>query len=106
MRLSELIGLKNSSIDLYASTLKALGKRNKERLIPFGPHLKKLIEEYKKLRKKRKITHTEDYFFVTDNGKSCIKIRLPESKTVLVPYTQYRKTKPSRIAPTPLLHTC
>ena len=34
MRRSELTGLKESSVDLSALTVKVLGKRNKERLIP------------------------------------------------------------------------
>jgi len=44
MRLSELIGLKDLSINLKDRTLKVLGKRNKERVIPFTQSLVKLIE--------------------------------------------------------------
>ncbi len=36
MRESELIGLKNMSVDTRKGELKVLGKRNKERIIPFG----------------------------------------------------------------------
>jgi integrase/recombinase XerC len=44
MRLSELVGLKTSDIDLSRNTLRVLGKRNKVRLIPLhdeGIHLLK-----------------------------------------------------------------
>ncbi|MFA6260207.1 MAG: tyrosine-type recombinase/integrase [Bacteroidia bacterium] len=43
MRLSELIGLKHSDIDTERKTLKVLGKRNKERIIPFTEELNQEI---------------------------------------------------------------
>lgn len=49
MRLSELINLKLSDVDLYNDQLKVLGKRNKQRIIPFGAELKRQIQEYMKL---------------------------------------------------------
>lgn len=36
MRLSELINLKFQDIDFYEKSIKVLGKRNKERIIPLG----------------------------------------------------------------------
>ena len=36
MRLSELIGLDDGDVDFAASVIKVTGKRNKQRLIPFG----------------------------------------------------------------------
>lgn len=46
MRRSELIHLKLKDIDFSNNTLKVLGKRNKERLIPIIPELKKSLESY------------------------------------------------------------
>ena len=46
IRLSELINLKDTDIDMTRHTLKVLGKRNKERIIPFGDALGKEIENY------------------------------------------------------------
>ena len=46
MRLSELINLKQGSIDLSKGQLKVLGKRNKERIIPFGPELGREIKAW------------------------------------------------------------
>ncbi|MEO5570874.1 MAG: tyrosine-type recombinase/integrase [Bacteroidia bacterium] len=46
MRRGELIGLKNSSLDFGNDTLKVLGKRNKERIIPITPSLVKLLKKY------------------------------------------------------------
>ncbi len=68
MRLSELIGLKESSIDLYQCNLKVLGKRNKERIIPFTDKLKEIIRSYLHVRKQ--IAASSDSFFITDKGKT------------------------------------
>jgi integrase/recombinase XerC len=46
MRLSELINLKQSDIDFHQSALKVLGKRNKERLIPFSNKFADLLKNY------------------------------------------------------------
>ena len=46
MRLSELLHLTRSDFDLYSQNVKVLGKRNKERLIPFGNQAKTTIEKY------------------------------------------------------------
>jgi len=50
MRLSELMNLKLTDVDFYSNQLKVLGKRNKERIIPFTNELKKQIESYLKLK--------------------------------------------------------
>ncbi|MEE1899265.1 tyrosine-type recombinase/integrase [Flavobacterium rakeshii] len=46
MRRAELIGLKLSSYDKNAGTLKVLGKRNKERILPVLPCTAELITKY------------------------------------------------------------
>ena len=46
IRLAELIGLKVSDVNLGQSTIKVLGKRNKERVIPVANSLKHLIQKY------------------------------------------------------------
>jgi integrase/recombinase XerC len=69
MRRSELINLKISDVDFYRSTLKVLGKRNKERLIPMGKTLVSGLEAYLKLRKPIQSVSEEGYLFVHENGK-------------------------------------
>ncbi len=66
MRRSELIGLKNTSIDLSQSIVKVVGKRNKERQIPLLNSVIKSIETYRV--EKMKINSKEDYFFITNKG--------------------------------------
>lgn len=51
IRLSELINLKISDIDFASQTIKVLGKRKKERIIPFGTIIKNDILHYLKYRK-------------------------------------------------------
>ncbi len=46
LRRAELINLKETDLDLISLQLKVLGKRNKERIIPFSIHLKRCIQEY------------------------------------------------------------
>ncbi len=50
LRCSELINLKDSDINQARGELKVLGKRNKERIVPFGTELSQMIERYKHLR--------------------------------------------------------
>ncbi|HRH67399.1 MAG TPA: tyrosine-type recombinase/integrase [Bacteroidia bacterium] len=68
MRLSELIGLRDLSVDSYQGQLKVLGKRNKERIIPFTNKLKGLIKEYRDERDQH--FSAVPSFFVTDKGKT------------------------------------
>jgi integrase/recombinase XerC len=46
IRLSELVNLKQSDIDFHQSSIKVLGKRNKERIIPFSDKFGKLLKTY------------------------------------------------------------
>lgn len=65
MRLSELINLKEIDVDLYSCQLKVLGKRNKERIIPFNNQTKIQIELY--ILAKNKLP--KEYLFVRSNGE-------------------------------------
>ncbi len=68
MRRAELIGLTDERIDLYQCQVKVLGKRNKERIIPFTSKLKDLIEEY--LIARKEIAPFPTSFFVSSKGIS------------------------------------
>jgi integrase/recombinase XerC len=46
VRLAELVGLKNTQLDLSAAMMKVLGKGNKERMIPLSAVLVNEIREY------------------------------------------------------------
>ncbi len=67
MRAAELISLRDTAVDTAAGELKVLGKRNKERIIPFGTELKEMIDHYRQLRKQTTGGNT-DTFFVRSTG--------------------------------------
>lgn len=69
VRRIELISLKSSNVNLDSSTLKIMGKRNKERIIPILPKLKKTIINYI-YSKSKNLTNSElNLFFLSKNGK-------------------------------------
>lgn len=68
MRLSELIGLDDGDVDFAASVIKVTGKRNKQRLIPFGEELRVEMEIYVKQRDES-VPVRSDAFFVRKTGE-------------------------------------
>ena len=71
IRLSELIHLKESQIDLLNRTIKVLGKRNKERVIPFSGSIVSILEGYLRIRNKEVSMKGHGFLFVTDSGECC-----------------------------------
>jgi integrase/recombinase XerC len=67
MRLAELIGLTDADLELASGTLKVLGKRNKERVVPLGKELMNLLRGYMEV-KDQKFPNV-DSLFVLDSGK-------------------------------------
>ncbi len=59
MRRAELIGLRLSDVDLSSCLLRVRGKRDKQRLIPFGENLKSDLEYYLSCR--RELAEDMDY---------------------------------------------
>lgn len=71
IRLSELIHLKESQIDSRNRTIKVLGKRNKERVIPFAHNIVSILEEYRSIRNKEVVMKDHGFLFVTSKGDPC-----------------------------------
>ena len=67
MRRAELIHLKMQNINLSAATIKVLGKRNKERIIPVLPIVIDQFSSYIKERRSLEVVDS-DYFFLTKKG--------------------------------------
>jgi len=67
MRLSELIHLKDSDVDTAAMTVKVLGKRNKERIIPLTAQFCSVLAQYISLKKST--FPDAQQLFVLDSGK-------------------------------------
>ncbi|MEJ2003608.1 MAG: tyrosine-type recombinase/integrase, partial [Cyclobacteriaceae bacterium] len=66
IRLAELISLNIGDVSLTSGTLRVLGKRSKERVIPFPSGIEELLE---KCMKDREATHENDPLIVTDKGE-------------------------------------
>ena len=70
MRLSELVNLKDYNLDKDNLTLKVLGKRNKERLIPVSGAMGDMIIRYKDIRNRVvENLNKEDFLIVTKRGE-------------------------------------
>ncbi len=69
MRLSELINLSESQVDVANRQVKVLGKGNKERIIPISADLCSQLQNY--ILEKRKIIEADGVlqFFVSEKGK-------------------------------------
>lgn len=68
IRRTELIHLKNSNINLSSGTLKVLGKRNKERILPVLPIIQSQFNLYLLERNKLEQVKDSDFFFLTLKG--------------------------------------
>ncbi|MEQ8244659.1 tyrosine-type recombinase/integrase [Fulvivirga sp.] len=71
IRLTELINLKGSNLNFHNRTIKVLGKRNKERVIPFSVSLEKVIKQYQVERNKLTNGYENQNLIVTGSGESC-----------------------------------
>lgn len=69
IRLSELIGLNDADVDFSASVVKVTGKRNKQRLIPFGEELENEMRYYISVRNEAVPVRAENAFFVRETGE-------------------------------------
>lgn len=100
IRLSELISLKENQIDLRNQTLKVIGKRNKERVIPFSKSIVPIINEYVAIRNRDVELKEHGFLFVTDKGEPCYPMLIYRSiKTYL------KRTSTEKQSPHVLRHT-
>ena len=68
IRRTELIHLKISNIDFSNQTLKVLGKRNKERILPILPIISQQLNIYLTERAYLQQIKDNEYFFLTSKG--------------------------------------
>jgi integrase/recombinase XerC len=94
IRLSELVTLRETNIDLSNGTIKVVGKRNKERVIPFGKVLSPLIKEYLTVRNREINQKDHGLFFVTDKGLPCYPMLIYRSIKASLKNTSAEKQSP------------
>ena len=68
IRRSELINLLLSNVNISSKTIKVIGKRNKERIIPLLPILENQIRLYLSERVNIEQIKDKDFFFLTTRG--------------------------------------
>ena len=76
IRLSELRGLDVTDVDLVRCELKVTGKRNKQRIVPFGEELCSALKTYVELR--GQMACADGALFVTLKGKRMTKVQVYE----------------------------
>jgi len=93
IRRSELTHLKESDIDLFNSTIKVLGKRNKERIIPISLPLKRNLESYLKVKEELNLSNM--MLFVSEKGNTLSEQAVYKSvKKYLAQITTIQKKSP------------
>ena len=68
IRLSELTGLDDDAVDFVNHQLKVTGKRNKQRIIPFGDELDSALRSYIE-RRNAELTNRTEGLFLTSKGE-------------------------------------
>ena len=94
IRLSELVSMDVASVDMNASVIKVLGKRNRQRIIPFATGLKAALEEYMQARE-RFAAQDSRALFLSDRGTRVTPgtiYRMVNSRLALV--TSVKKKSP------------
>ena len=72
LRVSELVNLKTTDIDIKSKYVKCFGKGSKERIIPFGSKAKQAIENYLKTREiiiLKNNLNDNSRLFIKDSGR-------------------------------------
>ena len=68
LRAAELISLDDSMVDFVSRELKVTGKRDKQRVVPFGEELEKMLRKYIG-RRDAAVSREDDALFVSGKGK-------------------------------------
>ena len=68
IRIAEMVSLNDEMVDFVNRQLKVTGKRNKQRIIPFGAELAETLTEYMKIRDEQ-VERCEKGLFLTAKGR-------------------------------------
>ena len=101
MRRGELIGLLDADVDAERGELKVLGKRNKERIVPFGDELADAVREYRRVRTLATGLKATEMFFTRPDGSALYPMLV--ERVVKAALTGH--TSASRLSPHTLRHS-
>ena len=94
LRRAELIGLNDGDVDFAAGQLKVTGKRNKQRIVPFGEEMARQLQHYIEVRDSE-VGLTDGALFVEKSGKRITAYRVyTTTKENLGKVTTMKKRSP------------
>ena len=95
IRRAELLGMTDASVDLSTKQIKVTGKRNKQRIIPFGEELESEIRAYQAAREETLGLKSFSALFVTEEGTAMNEARIAKIvKENLSKVTTIKKRSP------------
>lgn len=95
IRISELLNLREASVDMANRTIRVLGKRNKERVVPFPASLVLIIENYLAVRDREVEKKDHGMLLVRTNGDPCYPMMVYKIvKKYLTLFTSVEKRSP------------
>lgn len=102
MRRAELIALRDVDVDTARCELKVTGKRNKQRIVPFGDELRDMINQYRTLRQHTTGLTRPEAFFTREDGSPFYPMLVQRIvKAALLGHTNAPK-----LSPHVLRHSC
>ena len=94
IRLAELIGLNDDSVDFTACQIKVTGKRDKQRIIPFGKELEEALRRYQLVRNEH-VNRQSPALFLTEKGMRMTRAQVENVvKKGLLGFTTIKKRSP------------
>ena len=78
LRRAELVSLNDKDVDFDAAQLKVTGKRNKQRIVPFGAELAEALKQYQAARNE-KFGENSGALFLSDKG-----LRISDNQVYLI----------------------
>ncbi len=94
IRLAELVGLDDADVDLATMQLKVTGKRNKQRIVPFGEELAAALRDYV-ARRDREVERQSPALFLDRKGERISRSVVQRIvKTHLTGFTTLKKRSP------------
>jgi len=93
IRLSELVGLDKEDVEFGTMVLKVTGKRDKQRIIPFGNELKEEMEEFEKERGTKFPVINTNALFISSKG---VRMTPPAVRDIVKYYLSLVTTQKKR----------
>lgn len=104
IRLAELLNLRDTSFNFSNNTLKVIGKRNKERVIPFSQSLVSIIKHYQASRNREVVKNQDGILLLTENGSPAYPMMIQRIVKKYLSTTGVEKKSPHTLRHTYATH--